>query len=37
EVRLFKSFYANAGVGARFGLDYKMINITGNIGMRLAF
>ncbi|MCQ2665506.1 autotransporter outer membrane beta-barrel domain-containing protein, partial [Helicobacter pylori] len=34
EVRLFKSFYANAGVGARFGLDYKMINITGNIGMR---
>ncbi len=37
EVRLFKSFYVNAGVGARFGLDYKMINITGNIGMRLAF
>ncbi|WP_187871501.1 vacuolating cytotoxin domain-containing protein [Helicobacter pylori] len=37
EIRLFKSFYANAGVGARFGLDYKMINITGNIGMRLAF
>ncbi|MGN8495319.1 vacuolating cytotoxin domain-containing protein [Helicobacter pylori] len=37
EVRLFKSFYANAGVGARFGLDYKMIDIIGNIGMRLAF
>lgn len=37
EIRLFKSFYVNAGVGARFGLDYKMINITGNIGMRLAF
>ncbi|MFT2643674.1 vacuolating cytotoxin domain-containing protein, partial [Helicobacter pylori] len=29
EIRLFKSFYVNAGVGARFGLDYKMINITG--------
>ncbi|MGN8341057.1 vacuolating cytotoxin domain-containing protein [Helicobacter pylori] len=37
EVKLFKSFYANAGVGARFGLDYKMIDIIGNIGMRLAF
>ncbi len=37
EVRLFKSFYANAEVGARFGLDYKMIDIIGNIGMRLAF
>lgn len=29
EIRLFKSFYVNAGVGARFGLDYKMINIAG--------
>ncbi|AFI06100.1 vacuolating cytotoxin domain-containing protein [Helicobacter cetorum] len=37
EVRLFKGFYANAGVGARFGLNYEMINITGNVGMRLAF
>ncbi len=37
EVRLFKTFYVNAGIGARFGLDYKDINITGNIGMRYAF
>ncbi len=37
EIRLFKTFYVNAGVGARFGLDYKDINITGNIGMRYAF
>ncbi|MFP6101345.1 vacuolating cytotoxin domain-containing protein [Helicobacter pylori] len=37
EIRLFKTFYVNAGIGARFGLDYKDINITGNIGMRYAF
>lgn len=37
EVRLFKSFYVNVGVGVRFGLDYKMINIIGNIGMCLVF
>ncbi|GHR92400.1 vacuolating cytotoxin domain-containing protein [Helicobacter pylori] len=37
EIRLFKTFYVNAGMGARFGLDYKDINITGNIGMRYAF
>ncbi|GAA8472726.1 vacuolating cytotoxin domain-containing protein [Helicobacter pylori] len=37
EIRLFKTFYMNAGIGARFGLDYKDINITGNIGMRYAF
>ncbi|WP_367686867.1 vacuolating cytotoxin domain-containing protein [Helicobacter pylori] len=37
ELRLFKTFYVNAGIGARFGLDYKDINITGNIGMRYAF
>ncbi|WP_187901025.1 vacuolating cytotoxin domain-containing protein [Helicobacter pylori] len=37
EIRLFKTFYVNAGIGARFGLDYKDINITGNIGMHYAF
>ncbi len=37
EIRLCKTFYVNAGIGARFGLDYKDINITGNIGMRYAF
>ncbi|GHR35692.1 toxin outer membrane protein [Helicobacter pylori] len=37
EIRLFKTFYVNASIGARFGLDYKDINITGNIGMRYAF
>ncbi|OOQ24972.1 vacuolating cytotoxin domain-containing protein [Helicobacter pylori] len=37
EIRLFKTFYVNAGIGARFGLDYKDINITGNVGMRYAF
>ncbi|WRG73529.1 vacuolating cytotoxin domain-containing protein [Helicobacter pylori] len=37
EIRLFKTFYVNAGIRARFGLDYKDINITGNIGMRYAF
>lgn len=37
EVRLWRSFYINAGIGARFGLDYKDINITGNVGMRYAF
>ncbi|UOS33249.1 vacuolating cytotoxin domain-containing protein [Helicobacter pylori] len=37
EIRLSKTFYVNAGIGARFGLDYKDINITGNIGMRYAF
>ncbi|WP_187871362.1 vacuolating cytotoxin domain-containing protein [Helicobacter pylori] len=37
EIRLFKTFYVNAGIGVRFGLDYKDINITGNIGMRYAF
>ncbi|MGL2501164.1 vacuolating cytotoxin domain-containing protein [Helicobacter pylori] len=37
EIRLFKTFYVNASIGARFGLDYKDINIIGNIGMRYAF
>ncbi|WP_121020545.1 vacuolating cytotoxin domain-containing protein [Helicobacter vulpis] len=37
EVRLWKSLYINAGIGARFGLDYQDINITGNVGMRYAF
>ncbi|GAA7197520.1 vacuolating cytotoxin domain-containing protein [Helicobacter pylori] len=37
EIRLFKTFYVNASIGARFGLDYKDINITGNIGMCYAF
>ncbi|GAA8776963.1 vacuolating cytotoxin domain-containing protein [Helicobacter pylori] len=37
EIRLFKTFYVNASIGAGFGLDYKDINITGNIGMRYAF
>ncbi|WP_210647452.1 vacuolating cytotoxin domain-containing protein [Helicobacter salomonis] len=37
EVRLWKSLYVNAGIGARFGLDYQDINITGNMGMRYAF
>ncbi|GMB92684.1 immunomodulatory autotransporter protein ImaA [Helicobacter bizzozeronii] len=37
EVRLWRSFYINAGIGARFGLDYKDINVTGNVGMRYAF
>ncbi|GAA8891703.1 vacuolating cytotoxin domain-containing protein [Helicobacter pylori] len=37
EIRLFKTFYVNVGIGARFGLDYKDINITGNIGMHYAF
>ncbi len=37
EIKLFKTFYVNASIGARFGLDYKDINITGNIGMRYAF
>ncbi|AFI06179.1 vacuolating cytotoxin domain-containing protein [Helicobacter cetorum] len=37
EIRLFKTFYVNAGIGTRLGLDYKNINVTGNIGMRYAF
>ncbi|BCZ18251.1 hypothetical protein NHP190003_15330 [Helicobacter sp. NHP19-003] len=37
EIRLFRSFYINASIGARFGLDYQDINITGNVGMRYAF
>ncbi|WP_104740846.1 vacuolating cytotoxin domain-containing protein [Helicobacter bizzozeronii] len=37
EVRLWRSFYINAGIGARFGLDYQDINVTGNVGMRYAF
>ncbi|WP_434634611.1 vacuolating cytotoxin domain-containing protein [Helicobacter pylori] len=37
EIRLFKTFYVNASIGARFGIDYKDVNITGNIGMRYAF
>ncbi|WP_158655724.1 vacuolating cytotoxin domain-containing protein [Helicobacter cynogastricus] len=37
EVRLWRSFYINAGIGARFGINYQDINITGNVGMRYAF
>lgn len=37
EVRLWRSFYINASIGARFGLDYKDVNITGNVGIRYAF
>ncbi|MFC3847823.1 vacuolating cytotoxin domain-containing protein [Helicobacter baculiformis] len=37
EIRLWKALYINAGIGARFGLDYQDINITGNVGMRYAF
>ncbi|BCZ19027.1 hypothetical protein NHP190012_06690 [Helicobacter sp. NHP19-012] len=37
EIRLFRSFYINASIGVRFGLDYQDINITGNVGMRYAF
>lgn len=37
EIRLFKIFYVNVGIGVRFGFDYKDINIIGNIGMRYVF
>nr|WP_158652547.1 vacuolating cytotoxin domain-containing protein [Helicobacter felis] len=37
EVRLWRSLYINAGIGARFGLNYQDINVTGNVGMRYAF
>ncbi|GAA7301416.1 immunomodulatory autotransporter protein ImaA [Helicobacter pylori] len=37
EMHLWRLVYVNAGVGLKMGLQYKDINITGNVGMRVAF
>ncbi len=37
EMHLWRLAYVNAGVGLKMGLQYQDINITGNIGMRVAF
>ncbi|WP_043902805.1 vacuolating cytotoxin domain-containing protein [Helicobacter cetorum] len=37
EMRLWHAIYVNAGIGARFGLQYQDINLTGNVGMRVVF
>ncbi|KMT67747.1 immunomodulatory autotransporter protein ImaA [Helicobacter pylori] len=37
EMHLWRLMYVNAGVGLRMGLQYQDINITGNVGMRVAF
>lgn len=37
EIHLWRLMYVNAGVGLKMGLQYQDINITGNVGMRVAF
>ncbi|ADI34398.1 Vacuolating cytotoxin precursor [Helicobacter pylori v225d] len=37
EMHLWHLMYVNAGVGLKMGLQYQDINITGNVGMRVAF
>ncbi|QIC81477.1 toxin [Helicobacter pylori] len=37
EMHLWRLMYVNAGVGLNMGLQYQDINITGNVGMRVAF
>ncbi|WP_187888134.1 immunomodulatory autotransporter protein ImaA [Helicobacter pylori] len=37
EMHLWRLMYVNAGVGLKMGLQYQDINITGNVGMRMAF
>ncbi|WRA40963.1 vacuolating cytotoxin domain-containing protein [Helicobacter pylori] len=37
EMHLWRLMYVNAGVGLKMGLRYQDINITGNVGMRVAF
>ncbi len=37
EMHLWRLVYVNAGVGLNMGLQYQDINITGNVGMRVAF
>ncbi|WP_120910886.1 vacuolating cytotoxin domain-containing protein [Helicobacter pylori] len=37
EMHLWRLVYMNAGVGLKMGLQYQDINITGNVGMRVAF
>ncbi len=37
EMHLWRLVYVNAGVGLKMGLQYQNINITGNVGMRVAF
>ncbi len=37
EMHLWRLMYVNAGVGLKMGLQYQNINITGNVGMRVAF
>lgn len=37
EMHLWRLMYVNAWVGLKMGLQYQDINITGNVGMRVAF
>ncbi|GAA8785739.1 toxin outer membrane protein [Helicobacter pylori] len=37
EMHLWRLVYVNAGVGLKMGLQYQDVNITGNVGMRVAF
>ncbi|GAA9422880.1 immunomodulatory autotransporter protein ImaA [Helicobacter pylori] len=37
EMHLWRLMYVNVGVGLKMGLQYQDINITGNVGMRVAF
>ncbi|WRD54320.1 vacuolating cytotoxin domain-containing protein [Helicobacter pylori] len=37
EMHLWRLVYVNVGVGLKMGLQYQDINITGNVGMRVAF
>ncbi|NHB52617.1 vacuolating cytotoxin domain-containing protein [Helicobacter pylori] len=37
EMHLWCLMYVNAGVGLKMGLQYQDLNITGNVGMRVAF
>ncbi len=37
EMHLWRLMYVNAGVGLKMDLQYQDINITGNVGMRVAF
>ncbi|MUU17936.1 vacuolating cytotoxin domain-containing protein [Helicobacter pylori] len=37
EMYLWRLMYVNAGVGLKMGLQYQDLNITGNVGMRVAF
>lgn len=37
EIHLWRLMYVNAGVGLKMGLQYQDLNITGNVGMRVAF